>query len=489
MTTTPRSWPVPVARTVVVATAAAGLVLGADRIGAAPDATPPSAGSTAAATTLATSYCPGDPFAGGGDDAPDVTVAGSVDALSAPPEVLEGLVRPGDDPGRIAVEPLSEATEPRDSSSSGPATVSADDLGDGPVRVQGTGERAPGLVATQSFTASGEDVRGLAALPCIAPTADAWLVAGGGEAGRQERLVLTNPGGNPVTARVQVVGAKGADADRRGRSVVVPAEGRSVVLLDGIGGTKTAQAVHVTTTGGLVAPAIVDHHLDGLTPAGVDVVGPTADPATRLVLPGNANGDGRGMVIAAPGDRDAVVEVRRVSEDPSRSAEVVTVPAGSVVDVDLPTADGMRSWVVESDEPVVAASWTETTGRGGRRDLAWSVATPELGTLGGVALPPVADEVSRRFVEVTAADGAAEVDVLVSRDGQVSTERLEIGEARSRALPLDSADAVWVRPTSGRVHAAVLYLSTPGADDPAAASLPVLPSRVATRDVPVVEAR
>lgn len=261
--------------------------------------------------------------------------------MAAPGEVLDGVVSPSDDPGRITVEELSKAsaTDPKDSSESGPTQVSRDELGAESVRVRGTGERAPGLVATESFTASGEDVQGLAALPCAAPTADAWLVAGGGDRGRQERLVLTNPGGNAVSARVEAVGADGG-GDAKGRSVVVPAGGRSTVLLDSLGGTEAPQAVHVTTTGGLVAPVIVDQHLDGLTPAGVDVVGPTAQPGTRLVLPGNANGSDRGLVIAAPGDRDAVVQVRRLSEDAARSAEVVTVPAGEVVDVDLgpPTA-------------------------------------------------------------------------------------------------------------------------------------------------------
>ena len=486
-----RPWAVPVARGVVVAAAAAGLVVGADRLGAAPDATPPSGGGSSAATTLTTSYCPGDPFAGGDDETPDVDVSGSVDAHAAPVDVLEGVVRPADDPGRITIDPLSTATSgvPRDSSTSGPTDVSDDDLGSDPLRVRGTGERAPGLVATQSLTATDGDVQGLAALPCTTPTADAWLVAGGGDKGRQERLVLTNPGGNAVTVQVDVVGAKGGGSDGPGRSVVVPAGGRNVVLLDSIGGTAAPQAVHVTSTGGLVSPAIVDHHLDGLTPAGLDVVGPTAAPARRLVLPGNANGSGRGIVVAAPGDREAVVQVRRLSEDPARSAKVVTVPAGQAVDVELPLADGMRSWVVESDEPVVAAAWTETTGAGGRADMAWSVATPAFGSLGGAALPRVPEEVSRRFVEVTAADGPAQVDVLVSRDGEVTTEELELDDARSQALPLGDADAVWVRPEDGRVHAAVLYLSPPGAQTVGAASVPLLPSRVAVRDVPVVRAR
>lgn len=485
-----RPWLTPVSRVLAVAVVAGAGVVGADRIGAAPEATSAPDGASSAATTLTTSYCPGDPFAGGAEDSPAVDVTGAIDAMAAPGEVLDGVVSPSDDPGRITVEELSKAsaTDPKDSSESGPTQVSRDELGAESVRVRGTGERAPGLVATESFTASGEDVQGLAALPCAAPTADAWLVAGGGDRGRQERLVLTNPGGNAVSARVEAVGADGG-GDAKDRSVVVPAGGRSTVLLDSLGGTEAPQAVHVTTTGGLVAPVIVDQHLDGLTPAGVDVVGPTAQPGTRLVLPGNANGSDRGLVIAAPGDRDAVVQVRRLSEDAARSAEVVTVPAGEVFDVDLETSDGMRSWVVESDEPVVAASWTRVEGTQGRSDMAWSVATPAIGRLAGVALPSASADDARTFVEVTAADAPAEVEVLVSRDGEVSTEEVSLDKARSKALPVGRADAVWVRPVSGRVHSAALVLSAPGAQEAQAASLPLLPSRVAVRDVPVVQAR
>ena len=106
-----------------------------------------------------------------------------------------------------------------------------------------------------------------------------------------------------------------------------------------------------------------------------------------------------------------------------------------------------------------------------------------------MALPSASADDARTFVEVTAADGPAEVEVLVSRDGEVSTEEVSLDEARSQALPVGRADAVWVRPVSGRVHSASLVLSAPGAQEAQAASLPPLPSRVAVRDVPVVQAR
>lgn len=488
MSTAPRrpGWVAPAARVVAVGTLAAGVVLGAERLGSVSSGASPEASAERVAATTTTGYCPGDPFASGGDEQTPVDVTGSVAGHAAPAEVLEGVITPSGDPGRITLSsPSGPPSTDDEAPSSGPASETTDELDD-PVMARGTEEHAPGLVSGQSLVAGGEQATGLAAVPCTAPTADAWLVAGGGEKGRQEHLVLTNPGGNAIDVRIDALGATGEDAER---SVVVPAHGRKAVLLDGVGGTDAPQVVHVGSSGGLVVPTIVDRHLDGLTPAGVETVTPTAAPATRHVVPANANGDRRGMVIGVPGDSDAVVEIRRVDPDGSRSAEVATVPAGGVADVELPKGEGVHSWVVESDEPVVAAAHMTSAGSGDETDMAWSVATPAFGTLGGVALPGDVPDDVRRFVEVTADEGPAEAEVLVQRDGGISTEEVSLDEGHSTAVSIGAAEAVWVRPTTGSVHSGVLLTGREGTGDPRATSLPVLPSRVAVRDVDVVHER
>ncbi|WP_435199688.1 DUF5719 family protein [Janibacter sp. GS2] len=481
-----RTWTQPVARVAAVGGLAAAVVLGADRLGSVSAGTSPAPTAERVAATSATDYCPGDPFAADGDDESPVEVTGSVSVQAAPDEVLDGVITPPDEPGRVTLSSLSGPPSTADEKpASGPTSETSDELGD-PVMARGTQERAPGLVSGQALLAGGEQASGLAALPCTKPTADAWLIAGGGEKGRQEHLVVTNPGGNAVNARIDVLGAKGDDTDR---SVVVPAHGRSVVLLDGIGGTDDPQAVHVQSAGGLVVPTIVDRHLDGLTPAGVETVSPTAEPANRQVLPANVDGDERGMVIAAPGDSDAVVEIRRVGTGGSRGAKVVTVPAGEVVDVELPEVDGVHPWVVESDEPVIAAAHLRSAGLGGESDMSWSVATPAFATLGGVALPAEVPSDVRRYLDVTADDGPAEAEVLIQRDGRISTEKVSLEEGHSTAMPVGAAEAVWVRPTSGSVHGAVLLIGREGVGRPRATSLPVLPLRVAMRDIDVVHQR
>lgn len=480
-------WLQPVARVLAVGVLAAAVIIGTDRLGAAPSASPTPSSPERVAATTSTGYCPGDPFAGAEDVDTEVRVSGAAAVHAAPAEALEGLVTPSEQPGRVGLSALSRvpdrATEEKPTS--GPPSESRTDLTE-PVRSQATQEHAPGAVAMQSVVAGGEQASGIAAVPCTAPTADAWLVAGGGEKGRQERLVLVNPGGNAVTARLEVLGAKGEETDE---SVVVPARGRSVVLLDGIGRTDTPQAVHVTSSGGLVVPTIVDHHLDGLTPAGVDTVTPTAQPGTRRVIPANPNGDERGVVIGVPGEGDAVVEIRSVDQNGSRSATVETVPAGSVVDVELPERPGLHSWVLESDVPVVAAAHVTTTGSDGTRDMAWSVATPPFGSLGGVALPTGPEDDVRRYIHLTADDGAARAEVLIQRDGEVSTEEVSLEEGHAGTVAVGDAEAVWIRPSSGSVHAAALLLGSSESRRPRATSLPIHPLRVAVRDVEVVRAR
>lgn len=152
-----RPWLQPTARVVTVGVLATGLVLGAARLDPVDPAA--SAGSDAArvAASSTTAYCPGDPFAGGGKDSPKVEIDGSVEAHAASNRVLAGVITPSDDPGRLSVRPLS--TRPSSSADekpgSGLMSASREDLSERPIVVRGTQERAPGLVAAQSFTADG----------------------------------------------------------------------------------------------------------------------------------------------------------------------------------------------------------------------------------------------------------------------------------------------------------------------------------------------
>ena len=73
-------------------------------------------------------------------------------------------------------------------------------------QVVGSGALAAGLSALQSTVVTEGDDRAATATACQAPHAELWLVGGGGGSTRRERVVLSNPGANTVTADVTVLG-------------------------------------------------------------------------------------------------------------------------------------------------------------------------------------------------------------------------------------------------------------------------------------------
>ena len=173
---------------------------------------------------------------------------------------------------------------------------------------------------------------------CAPATAQSWLVGGGAEPGRRERVVLANPGPNPVTVDLDVLGTTGPVQSPNGRGIVVGAHDRAVVLLDAIAGTESAPVVHVTVQGGEVAAVLNDTWLDGVIPRGGDDAVPVVGPARQQVIAGVAI-DGRAAVrVAVPGESEAVVQTRVLT---SRGTEaipadgVVRVPGGSTRDIDL----------------------------------------------------------------------------------------------------------------------------------------------------------
>ena len=464
MTSRAGAWAHAVARVALVGGVGAALVLGAQDRGTISSGLPPATGEQSGSST-STTYCPGAPFAPGD---------GSVVGIAAPAVALEGLAEASGVPGAVTVDPLPAGPTTDDGRQDRAKDSVA--LPDRPVRVRGSQDRAPGMVAGQSFTAEGQKRSGLATLSCAPPGEDSWLVAG--EDGSRGRLVLVNPASSPTTAEVSALGG-------RSTRVRVPAEARKEVALGSLRGEGPARVVHVRAEGGPVSASLAVER-GGERPGGAATVGPTTPPATRQVVPGNADAVGKSLVLAAPGEHDASVEITAAATKSSDLSKEVTVPAGEQREVDLPEVEGMHTWLVDSDEPVLAAGRLTTATPDGRGDRAWTVATPPVTGLAGTTLPTEAPKHVSRYLEVAAADGPAEVDVLVLTDGRVGTRTLRIDRQRSKALDVGRAEAVWVRPRDGRVHAAVLLLGDEKATDPAIASMPLLHARVSRSESEVV---
>jgi hypothetical protein len=328
---------------------------------------------------------------------------------------------------------------------------------------------APGTVATQwSWTKTGNS-RALVTAACMPAAASTWLIAGGAAPGRQERLVLANPGSNPVTVDLDIFGVTGRIESPGGRGLVVAGGSRTVILLDAIAGSEPSPVVHVTARGGKVAAFLSDAWLDGVVPRGGDDAGARAAPAREQVIAGVPI-DGRATLrVGVPGDSEAVVQslVLTPSGPQPLPADAVTrVPAGSTKDIDLSgLPPGAYAVQVRADVPVVASVTVDRRrAAGGPSDLAWSSASSPIATLAGMALPSAVVKGLSARLDLVATTTPASVRVTtVGADGRASTKQVAIGADSVSTLALDGATSVWVTPLAGRVRAAVLTSATDAA--------------------------
>ncbi|MFM7212066.1 MAG: DUF5719 family protein [Actinomycetota bacterium] len=229
-----------------------------------------------------------------------------------------------------------------------------------PLDIRTTGSLGPGLVAAQVTQDSFDERRGLASTACLGPDTSWWFVGGGSVAGRDTRLLLVNPETSPAEVDVVLSGPEGEISTPSLRGIVVEPRGRMVVSLTRIAPRLPAVAWHVVARSGRVVAAVSDIEIQGFVPRGADWIPPSSDPASRVLIPGVIPGEGgRQLLVHAPGDIDATVKVRLITEGgayvPAALSEV-DVPAGTVTAVDLDGAlEGQAATVdLVSDVPIVA---------------------------------------------------------------------------------------------------------------------------------------
>ncbi len=473
------------------------LLLGAGRIDApvrlpgsesareAPVASKQATGTAAVSSTLVA--CPGPELQG----LSDASVAEEVQpviisARSAPLEALDPDLatqvsqQTAKADGELLVVPTQATPTAAQRSREGGLEVELS--GPGGAVVQALGALAPGVAATQTHLSLREQGRGLEVTSCLPPAQESWLLGGGGQDGRLERLVLVNPGADPVTATIRVLGRDGPPEPEEGTAVVVPGGERVVELVDALATERSAPVVHVTTGQGSVAAFLGDRWLQGSTDQGMELTTPSAAPATEHLVPALVRTPrGRAQLrVAVPGPEQAVVQVRALSADgPVRvQQEVTLVPGGRSQDVeitDLPP--GRYALEVTSDVEVVVAGTAQTAaGKQGARGLAWSPATTPVHGVAGLVLPSGPGR-PEAVVQLVAREPASAEVVTVDGQGIARVQRVEMPGAGAVDVVLaETVDEVWVRPLTGQVHAAVaLQVSDPVGDLVAVAALTGLP--------------
>lgn len=447
-----------IARATLASAAGVGLVLGAVQVQGAlavgPTApTVDTARTTTDAVRGAAVVCPG-PELEGVPGLDDLQVTPRLAAATAPLRTLTGTTPSATAgslgalrlPGAGLLRPVTERA----------ATATADLTAPTGALVSATQSLAPGLAAAQSWLVPGGDRRALASAPCTAAAAEAWILAGGGAPGRQERLVLTNPGGNPVTVDVTLHGAEGAVETSQGKGLVVPARGRTAFLLDSISGDLTTPVVHVVAEGGVVSAVVNDLWLDGTRSAGSDDAVAAAVPSRDQVVPA-VQVDGAAVLrVAVPGDSEAVVQARVLTPQGPRALPtggVTRIDGGQVRDIDLSRLPkDAVALQVRADVPIVAGALVTRGSAPAPTDLAWSSSTPAITGVAGMPLVDPAGSTKRlvRQLALTSTGASAGVEVVtVDAQGVQKSLRLTIPEDATLAVNATGARSVWVHRTSG----------------------------------------
>jgi hypothetical protein len=286
-----------------------------------------------------------------------VTVAVPVVGASMPIACPGSLVIPVGDIGGGAGSVGSGSSDVRESTF--PSGV------DTPVAV-GAGWASTSALATEIERVGGGDIAGLAAVACLAPRNDTWLVGGSTAIGSSARLVLTNPTGVASDVVVALYGPAGKVS--QGLTVAMGPHSQSSYLLEGVSAGLATLVTHVTATAAGVTAVIQDSRLGGFLPAGIDWVVPNEGLAAHLEIPGVGPSVPDGIAgasvvrVFAPEAADVTLNlVSALGTEPWPAAQGLTMTAGQVIEIQVPPT-AVATVVVDASSPVLAAAYT-TVGR------------------------------------------------------------------------------------------------------------------------------
>lgn len=422
------------------------------------------AGLPERSTVLVTSAvlaCPGQ-MRVGTQGLRDVSGTVPVAAAAAPEAALVGTGAGATGDGRVALLARAGAVlgSTADRAVTARTTISDSD----PVLVRGDGVLAPGVVAAQGWLRTGDDDRGLALTSCSQPAPEAWLLGGGGGPSRTERVVITNPGANPVGVRLEVFGAEGRVAGGQG-GMTVPPRARVAVSLDALAPKELRPAVHVIATGGVVSAVLGDAWIDGATARGVADVAAATAPSRDLLIAGvdpAPEGAGDTMLRLVNPDRTEVLArvtvLTGAGPTQPEGLRAVRVPPGATLDVPLRLAPGSTGLRIAADLPITASAFVErrqTSGADREGDFAWLPATAAVSVTGGAVIPDLGRSGTTRTLHLAAGAAGATVVSVVGSGTPTRTVTTVLPAESTAKVDLGAADRVWVRTAAPDLHAAV----------------------------------
>lgn len=310
------------------------------------------------------------------------------------------------------------------------------------VTLTGAAAGAIGIETTQG------DLRGLAAASCRPAQTDAWLAGGTTTKGSSVRLAITNPATIAAAVTVQLYTGAGPVLATARSVAIAPGETRTL-MLEAIAPEAAALVVHVTSSNVPVVPIVTSTRLQGLTPAGVDYVVPSASPAATTIV---------GPVLAAQTSVDGANPsvLRLLSPQKATTARItflsaggptqlpglaaVELAAGQVFDLNLGGL-GAGAWFIqiEADSEIVAGAMSVLPGDQNSVDIGWSGAA-KLPTGTSIAtLPP---NTSGELGLIAASDTKVTVTPIAAGGRDEPARVIELKAQRAFGLKLGEAVGV-----------------------------------------------
>jgi hypothetical protein len=327
------------------------------------------------------------------------------------------------------------------------------------------------VAGAQSQIVEAANFTGFSAASCAEPSGSIWLAGGSTRVGRTSILTISNPSEVRALVTLTIYGEDGV-VEAPGLSGIDVAPGSQRVLsLAGFAPGLVSPIVHVGSRGGQVVAYLQQSIVRGLDAVGVDLVDAAPAPGTELTFAGvrifDSVGTNRALSledwddvapavrILNPGADPAEVTVSVTPADPSVAGTSFTAQAepgvvtelaldsGVEVDSGVALADGVYTVTIASDRPVVAGvrvsaaadiGAVETDGivPAPPSDLAWYAASPELGDLALVTVPPgpapilaVANPTDAEAGVVLKSLGGEEVTLVVPPGGTATTPLVE----------------------------------------------------------------
>lgn len=276
--------------------------------------------------------------------------------------LVVGVSVPGIEGQDVAGEVTVEGGGSRKSVSEPGATALLDEVEEtATTLVSAEGGLAPGLVTARVSADSGGEGKGLASSPCLTPAAETWLVGGTAGPGQRDVLMLMNP--TATDSQVDLAAySKGGPLDLTGQEgIVVPAGETRTVKLSALAPHVDELTVRVRTESGLIAAAIADDRMEGLTPMGSDLITGAGDPDRSVTLAAVPAGAGaRELQIMVPGGDSGTVRLTALTESgelPLLEGQPAELTSGHLTVLDVTKALGGRAAAIrlDADVPVVAA--------------------------------------------------------------------------------------------------------------------------------------